>query len=200
MVKCKKICSADHIVLDASARAYTNLGSSDSPTLQYLLENPDTGFLTYYYRTGCKSCSNECNAEIYANAIDALAKINYFFIPSYLQLQPTDEVADLPPAYIAYLTLLYLLQLYVDKSTGCCEKEYKNYNKIFCQAFKTIENSGVSIVVSSGTMDTIFETPVINLNVITATARYVSLNLGCQGIGITNTQVGGGNTISGVPT
>lgn len=182
MGKCKRICSNDHIVLDASARAFTNLGSSDSPTLQYLLENPTTGILTFYYRTGCKSCSTSCNAEIYAKVIDALAKINYFFLPSYLQLQPTVGVADLPPAYIAYATLLYLLQLYITKLEGCSNES--KINQIFINAFKTIDRDLISIAVSGAD-----EIPVLNLNVITAVAHYVALNLDCKPTNITNTQV-----------
>lgn len=198
MGKKTKICSADHIVLNAAAEAYTNLGSSDTPTLRYLLENKQNGLLTYYYLTGKSKCSSECRAEMFAMAISILGKINYFFLPSYMQITTVD--ADTPEAYLAYLVLLYLLQLYVEKIDNACKEDYKKYTEIFCTAFKTIDNGIVSLVEVEGDGGAVQTVPVLNLNLITATAHYLAINLGCSPISITNAQVGGTEYVVTAPT
>jgi len=189
MGKKTKICSADHIVLNAAAEAYTNLGSSDTQTLRYLLENKETGFLTYYYLTGNSKCSSECRAQLFALAISALGKINYFFVPAYMQITAVDT--ETPPAYIAYLVLLYLLQLYVEKIDNACKEDYKKYTEMFCTAFKTIDNGIVSLVEVEASEGVVQTVPVLNLNLITATAHYLAINIGCTPISITNAQIGG---------
>lgn len=194
MGKNKKICSADHIVLDAAAKAYTNLGTSDAPTLQWLLENPNTGFLTYYYLTGKSGCSSKCRAEIFALAISALAKINYFMVPSYLQLTAEDLAVETPPAYLAYLILLYLLQVYVSKIDCACKDDAKKYNEIFISTFCNIDNNAVAnVIVNTG--ETIEEVPVLNITAISSAAHYTTVGLGCQPINIVNAQVGGAEYI-----
>lgn len=197
MGKCKKLCPADTIVLNAAAEAYANLGSSDVPTLRYLLENPETGFLTYYYLTGKSDCSSKCNAELFASAISALAKINYFLVPVYQQQLIVSVTTEYPPALVAYYTLLYLLQLYIEKTANGCAS--KQYTTIFKTAFCTINEKGVAMVTVDETVDETVVAqvvPVINLPLITATAHYVAINLGCTPISIVNAQVGSDEAVN----
>jgi len=191
-----KICSVDQLVYSAAARAYNILGQSDVPTLQYLLENPTTGFLVLYKQGSCKCCDSKCNAKVFAAAIDALATVNYFILPVFLQQNPTVGLADVSPAYVAYLTLLTLLQTYVNNKCKCKDsKVKKQYEKIFTSAFNTIASEGASEVTTddAGTITTTF---VLNINLITATARYVNANINCEAIPITNAIIAGVRAIS----
>lgn len=192
-----KICSADQIVYAASAAAFSNLGSSDSPTLQFLLERPTTGLIPLYKQGSCKCCDSKCNAKVFAAAINALATINYFILPEYLQIPATDSIV--PPAFLAYLTLIELVQLYVNNKCKCKNSKLKKqYEKIFTEAFNTIATEGAvetTVITDGNTVITI----TLNINLITATAHYVAANINCENIPITNVPTGGTLLVGGVP-